>query len=202
MSAMVTASTPGAPYVRARTSNHARRRTSLRRTRSYRAWNLLFGDRLAAQYSLRCRSRVLSRVLLGLTAMHRLLPGSSSTDEAGALRIGPGCVVLDPRSLLSPPPTPTRLDATSRSTVIRTGCSRAAGPGPGRASPVPVTTFRTFHVPYAGGFFGVALPGSSRLPWPSPCYSRLGSLLSPCGAGVSNAADFASCCGPHGCFLQ
>ena len=37
MSAMVTASTPGAPWL-ARTSNHARRRTSLRRTRSYRAW--------------------------------------------------------------------------------------------------------------------------------------------------------------------
>ena len=28
--------------------------------------------------------------------------------------------------------------------------------GPGRASPVPVATFHTFHAPYAGRFFGVA----------------------------------------------
>ena len=105
--------------------------------------------------------------------------------RAGMGRAGPGCVVHDPRSLLSPPPTPTRLDATSRSTVIRTDCSWAAGPGPGRASPVPATTFRTFHVHYAGGFIGAALPGSSRLPWPSPCYSGLGSPLSPHGVGLT-----------------
>ncbi len=70
---MVTASTPGAPWL-ARTSNHARRSTSPRRIRSYNAWKRRFGDRLAARYSLCCRTRVLSRVLLGLTAMHRLLP--------------------------------------------------------------------------------------------------------------------------------
>ena len=28
--------------------------------------------------------------------------------------------------------------------------------GPGRASPVPVATFHTFHAPYAGRFFGIA----------------------------------------------
>ena len=32
--------------------------------------------------------------------------------------------------------------------------------GPGRASPVPIATIRTFHALYAGEFFGAAIPGS------------------------------------------
>lgn len=71
--------------------------------------------------------------------------------------------------------------------------------GPGRASPVPATTFRTFHAPYGGGFLGAAPPGSSRLPWPSPCYSGLGSPLLPSRGWANTAAGFASCCGPLGC---
>jgi hypothetical protein len=47
-SAMVMASAPGAPRL-ARTSSHARRSTSPRWTRSYRAWNRRPGDRLAAR---------------------------------------------------------------------------------------------------------------------------------------------------------
>lgn len=48
--------------------------------------------------------------------------------------------------------------------------------GPGRASPVPAVTFSPFHAPYAGGFLDAARSGSSRLPWPSPNGTGLGSL--------------------------
>jgi hypothetical protein len=35
---------------------------------------------------------------------------------------------------------------------------------PDETSPVPSPTFTTSRSPYAGGFFGAALPGSSHLP--------------------------------------
>ncbi len=44
---------------------------------------------------------------------------------------------------------------------------------------LPWSTIRPFRCPYAGGFFGFALPGSSCRPWPSPQTSRLGSPLLP-----------------------
>ena len=47
--------------------------------------------------------------------------------------------------------------------------------GPGRASPVPAVTIRTFHALYAGEFIRAALPGSTPLPWPSPNGTGLGS---------------------------
>jgi len=58
-----------------------------------------------------------------------------------------------------------------------------------------------FHALYAAGFFGVASPSSSHLPWPSPTHTGLGSLLTPRGANVLDAAGFASCCGPAVCTL-
>ena len=39
--------------------------------------------------------------------------------------------------------------------IGRTCFPTPAGPGPRRASPVPATPFCPFHVPYAGGFFGI-----------------------------------------------
>src|SRR5262249_32358809 len=61
-------------------------------------------------------------------------PSQASTDEAGALRCGGLCC---PRrgSLLRPPPTPTRLDATSRSAGITP--RRPPAPGPGARGGAP-----------------------------------------------------------------
>ena len=42
---------------------------------------------------------------------------------------------------------------------------------------------------YAGGFVSAAHPSSSRLPWPSPVWPRLGSLLSPCGGSLPTRQD-------------
>src|SRR3990172_1922614 len=54
--------------------------------RSQSAWKRRFGDRLAARYSLTWSSRTLScSVVLALAGMHRLLPSSSSPDEASPL---------------------------------------------------------------------------------------------------------------------
>jgi len=59
------------------------------------------------------------------------------------------------------------------------------GHRPRETSPVPSTTFPTSRPPYAGEFFGAALPGSSHLPWPS---LRMTSSALPCppfGANIS-----------------
>ena len=79
---------------------------------------------------------------------------------------------------LRPPPTPTRLASTSRLiTGYRSHRSdrTAQSAGPGRASPVPAATIRTFRALYAGESFTAALPGSSPLPWPSPFLAGLGT---------------------------
>src|SRR5262252_10502581 len=57
----------------------------------------------------------------------------------------------------------------------------------------------TFHALYAAGFFEAASPSASPLPWPSSKLPGLGSQLAPCGVGNSDAAGFASCCGPLAC---
>jgi hypothetical protein len=68
------------------------------------------------------------------------------------------------RRTLLPPPTPFRLASTSR---LLTGyrsprSTRLAQPaGPGRASPVPAATIRTFRAPYAGESFGACASRSS-----------------------------------------
>ncbi len=49
--------------------------------------------------------------------------------------------------------------------------------------------------PYTGEFFRAALPRASRVPWPSPSYPRLGSLLSLSGLFFDDAAGFTSCYG-------
>ncbi len=86
-------------------------------------------------------------------------------------------------AVLRPPPTPSRLDATSRLTVIRTGCSQAASPGAEEG--LPSSRHHLPHVPrpLRREVPRRCTPGSSRLPWPSPCYSGLGSSLLPFGLG-------------------
>ncbi len=127
------------------------------------------------------------------------LPVRPCIGEAGALRSG-RVVLSRPSSLLGPPPTPSRPPATSRALVIGGPASRAADPGPRRASPVPTAPFRPFHAPCAGGFVGTRsrFPGAVRglrppfigsaSPWPR---SR--------GGFCDDAAGFASCCGLVGC---
>ena len=111
---------------------------------------------------------------------HQPFPVSIRTDEVAALPSP--AVVLSARldryydRLRRPPgsmPTSRRNGYRAR----RSGgtCSQATGPG--RASPVPVVTFCTFHAPYAEEFLTAAPPGSSPLPWPSP---RIPGLGSPC----------------------
>src|SRR5664279_478700 len=122
--------------------------------------------------------------VVGLPAMHRLLPVITNTDEAGVLRYdGLCCPRRSP--LIQPPPTTSRLDATSRMTVIRTGNSRAANPGPGRPSPVPASTFRTFHAPYGGGFLGAAFQDLHAFRGLHRDTRGSAPPCSPCGAGLT-----------------
>src|SRR6266545_2114232 len=155
---MVTPSTPGAPRF-ARTSPQALASTSLRPTLSYRAWKRRLGSCLALRYSTSCKARDFSSLsaLLGDLALIGHSPDPllvrACAGEAGALRSG-RVVLSRPSSLLRPPPTPSRPSATSRALVIGGPASRAADPGPRRASPVPTTPFRPLHAPCAGGCSG------------------------------------------------
>jgi len=60
---------------------------------------------------------------------------------------------------------------------------------PNETSPVPSPTFTTSRSPYAGEFFDVAFPGSSRLPWPSLCMTSSALPCSPLGANLSTLQD-------------
>ena len=86
--------------------------------------------------------------------------------KAGVLPITGGCVVRPAQAVLRPPPSPFRLAAhfpaltgyrAPRSDTI------SQGAGPGRASPVPVATFQTFHAPYAGRFLEAAAQRAFRI---------------------------------------
>ena len=61
-------------------------------------------------------------------------------------------------------------------------CAQAAGPG--RASPVPAVTIRTFRAPYAGEFFTLRFPGLRRFHGLRPDHSGLGSPLSHLTMGI------------------
>ena len=60
---------------------------------------------------------------------------------------------------------------------------------PNETSPVPSPTFTASRSPYAGEFFGAALSGSSRLPWPSPSLTSSALPCSPLGANLSTLQD-------------
>src|SRR6266536_3559586 len=80
-------------------------------------------------------------------------------NEAGALPSS-RVVLSRPSPVLRPPPTPSRLGATSRSTVIRTGCSQAAAPGAEEGLPSS-----RHHLPH--------VPRPLRREVPRRCTSRL-----------------------------
>src|SRR5215218_2219962 len=91
---------------------------------------------------------------------HQALPCPSRVNEAAALPSP--AVVLSARlkAVLRPPPTPSRHPAISRPPPVIGRDAPAAtrsATGPGRASPVPAVTIRTFHALYAEEFFGAAI---------------------------------------------
>ncbi len=127
-------------------------------------------------------------------------PSPTNVDEAGALRSdGLCCPALHCYRMAPSDALPAQRDFPFD------GYTRwllpARSPGPGRASPVPVTTFRAFHVPYGGGFLGAALqvlrafrglrpdtPDSA-----PPCPFRV---------GLTPRQTSRRCCGPLGCSLR
>jgi hypothetical protein len=64
------------------------------------------------------------------------------------------------------------------------------GHRPDKISPVPSSTFTASRSLYAGGFFAVAISGSSPLPWPSLLEDQLGFLFLPFPGGYFDAARF------------
>ena len=77
-------------------------------------------------------------------------------------------------------------------------CPQAAGPG--RASPVPAATIRTFRAPYAEEFLAAAIQELHRFHGLHPDLEGLGSpWYRPLGRLSNDAAGFASCYGPLSC---
>jgi hypothetical protein len=93
------------------------------------------------------------------------LSGSAHRRSSGPSLTG-GCVVRSAQPVLRPPPTPTRPAPTSRCAPVighhASGSSTPQPAGPGRASPVPAVTIRTFRTPYAGEFLAAAFQGLHR----------------------------------------
>src|SRR5919106_449215 len=136
----------------------------------------------------------LLRALIGLLSARRCV------DEGGAGR-SRGVVLSRRSSLPCPPPTASRRPRHFPVLPVIDGASLPASRrrGAEEALPAPMTTFRPFHSPYAGGFLGdrsrlqVAFRGLRPLPTGSaPPWSLYGMEL-------YDVAGFASCCGPAGC---
>jgi hypothetical protein len=161
----------------------------------------------AARYSARWSCCAALMVELAFRHSPALTP-FSHTDEVRPLPSG--TVLLSaPSPVLWAAPTPAPLSSISSGHDLDDSAlpgPRWAAPRQGivlgrrRVSPVPTLALSPFHVPYAAGFVGAAVPSSSHLPWPSPYKAGLGSQLSFSGR-VFDAADFALCCGLVRCTL-
>ncbi len=68
---------------------------------------------------------------------------------------------------------------------VRSSTSKPPSALVAHVSPVPTMAVPTFHALYAAGFFGVASPSASPLPWPSSEETGLGSQLLPYGSSLS-----------------
>ena len=140
----------------------------------------LYGDRLAARYSLTWSSRTLPcSVLFAPEGIHQSFPPHHSTDEAGPLPIAAGSVDRAARAVLRAPPPPSRPDATSRGYRLyapiasRTHVRR---PGAGEGFPSSRTHHRDrsapstpegsspLHIQDLRGFHGLRRPRPARLP--------------------------------------
>jgi hypothetical protein len=134
-----------------------------------------------------------------------VLPSPSNTDEAGPLPSPEVVLSFGLQAVLEAPRHPagrTRLRGNTAYTRPSLPGQTTAGPGTARASPVPAPTIRPCRSLYPGGFLTAAPPGSSRRPWPSPRFPRLGSPLSHSRGLAYEAAGFTSRCGPAGCSPQ
>ena len=128
----------------------------------------------------------------------------ASIDEAGALRIGWGCVVPHPQALLRPPPPPSRLSTISRvSPVIRRRTPPHRIPRAGEGFPSSGAHLRTIPLPIPRRVFQRC---DSRIFAPSVAFAvthpARHPLVAPDGACPNEAAGFASCCGLVLCSLQ
>src|SRR6266480_4841275 len=116
--------------------------------------------------------------------MHRLLPVKQAQTKQGPFAAA-GYVVLAGDHYYDPlrrPPGSMRLPVRRLYAPAAPG-PQARGRGGPLQFPPPPSARSAPH--YGGGFLSAAPSGSSRLPWPSPCYSGLGSPLSPHGAGLT-----------------
>src|SRR6266516_300777 len=116
--------------------------------------------------------------------MHRLLPVKQAQTKQGPFAAA-GYVVLAGEHYYDPlrrPPGSMRLPVRRLYAPAAPG-PQARGRGGPLQFPPPPSARSAPH--YGGGFLSAAPSGSSRLPWPSPCYSGLGSPLSPHGAGLT-----------------
>src|SRR5262249_58322677 len=95
----------------------------------------------------------------------------------------PGWLARPAKPLLLPPPTPSRPTAhfPSSSVIERrtpaTPIRRLPGRGGPHQFPPPLSERSEPHTP--GSPSTPALPGLQRLPWPSPCFRRLGTPCTP-----------------------
>jgi len=184
-------------------SRAARRITSLRATLSNRAWNRRSGFCLALRYSTRWRARTRSGPSARLTELAELaaLIGAPPFHHRAWMKRGSfalaGLCCPDRQRYYDPLGLPLDYRPLHGAAAYRPVLlPPPAGAGSRRVSPVPRTTFRPFHAPYAGRFLRTRsrLPGAFRGLRPV----RAGSAPPWPPQAVNNydAADFASCCGP------
>ena len=170
--------------------------------RSYSAWNLRSLLLLAARYSLRWSSRVLSvDDVIGLLAcidtyfLAKLI--EVETLPSGQVLLSCPSWNLHSIGTIWSPPTSHPASSWISPFRLIPFVMMAVGHQLDEISPVPSPTFTTSRSPYTGGFFAVAFPGSSPLPWPSLTSKQLDSLLSRFRVAISVLQDslyVAGCC--------
>ena len=127
-------------------------------------------------------------VLLALFGHAPSLTSSLSSVEVEAL---PSHRVLLSRwsSVLWPPPTSHPASPWTSPLRCIPAITMGVSHRPNETSPVPSSTFTTSRSPYAGEFFSVVSPGSTRFPWPSLRMTSLALSCSPSGANLSTLQD-------------
>jgi hypothetical protein len=136
------------------------------------------------------------RVLLSLFGHAPSLTSPLSPVEVEALP-SHRVVLSQWSSVLWPPPTSPPASFWISLLQLIPVVTMAVDHRPDETSPVPSPTFTTSRSPYAGGFFGAALSGSSHLPWPSLSLTSSAPPSSPLGANISTLQDslYATGCG-------
>ena len=144
----------------------------------------------------------------GTSHLHGTHRAPHQHQHASTTRSGPsltaGCVVLPARSVLRPPPTPSRPTTTSRDTGYRRPASRRRNPrrSPGRGGPPqfpsPLSERSTPHTPEGSWRLRFRFFTAS-MAFTVISAARLPLLPTLTGRTSNDAAGFASCCGPLSC---